>query len=362
MTGDGCPSCSGKIQYTKEIFIKRAEEKYPGKFLYDKILDEDIVGYQSKPKVECVDCGFILFNTTVDTFINLYVECHRCRGTEKWTSERLKLACEKRAEEGVYSYENVDFSQEINNRTILPITCIPCKKDGFDSIFYQKIIKHFTSKHGCLRCAGHMSWNFERFKSDIPSIFLDYYDYSKVQPDMIKTSKSIIPIGCRICKNDFQREIGLHLIEMRGCTFCEKSEGEKMIYMLLKSWNILFIEQHPCIGPRGTTCRYDFMFSYNGKWVIIEFDGEQHFKCVPHWNKTKEDFEYSILKDVHKQFIALKAGCKMIRIDHTIKPKEIQKYLIEGLSSSESTYYSTPEKYLWLDEGVMNYKCDFIQQ
>ena len=350
----GCPVCAGSFKYNKEIFIQAAEKKYPGMFLYHRIQDDEIVDQLSKPTLECAFCGYIINTSTINDFMCNNRKCERCNKHENWTAERLQYECELREKEGEYTYENVDFSKIGGCNTIIPISCLKCKKAGFEYIFKQSLVNHFVAKHGCQRCGGSLPWSYERFQTDIPQILLDNYSYDKVTSDMFENKSSIIPIDCKRCKNEFKRTVYQHLMELKGCTYCTKSDGSKMVYMLLKEFNIEFEDEVICMGPNGNYCRFDYKFLYKGVWFIIEYDGNQHFNKM-FWHADEEQFNYSRLNDIHKQYIALKDNCKIIRIDYKISYKNIREHLLKALELNAPVYYSTPDMYVWLDEGVKNY-------
>ena len=352
----GCSICSGRQPYNRTIFVTMCEEKYPGKFLYHRIKEEDIKNSDSKPEVECVFCGFVHTKTCAWEFKSKEIRCLRCTGVELWSCERLKLLCIEKEKDGEYTYENVVFEGKIEKNTIIPITCVKCKTGGFPPIFNQTVSSHFIIGHGCLRCNGNLPWTFSRFQTDIPEILREQFNYNKVKPEMFdgKTAKTcIIPIDCKICGNEFKRSIHQHVVQMRGCNFCPKSEGEQTVYIILKSLNISFFDEVPI--REGEKCRFDFKFLYRDKWVIIEYDGQQHFKFVPLWNKTIEKFQERKVKDIYKQYVALKDDCKIIRIDYSINKNDFRTHILKALESEERVYYSTPEMYDWLEIGVRNY-------
>lgn len=89
------------------------------------------------------------------------------------------------------------------------------------------------------------------------------------------------------------------------------------------------------------TRRFDF---YLKKYkILIEYDGEQHFKFVKQFHDTEEGFVKSQEIDVVKTVGALKAGYKLIRLDHLLKTKKsielILLHAIETMKSSNHQLY-----------------------
>ena len=66
------------------------------------------------------------------------------------------------------------------------------------------------------------------------------------------------------------------------------SKGEDKIIRLLRASNIKFEREKTFADLRGGKFRYDFYLPlYN---ILIEVDGEQHFKQVNVFQKTRSDF------------------------------------------------------------------------
>jgi very-short-patch-repair endonuclease len=64
----------------------------------------------------------------------------------------------------------------------------------------------------------------------------------------------------------------------------------------------------------GNDLRYDFYLpDYK---IIIEFDGEQHFKFSAKFHQTEESFQERKYIDIIKTFHVLTNNLRMIRIDH----------------------------------------------
>jgi hypothetical protein len=54
--------------------------------------------------------------------------------------------------------------------------------------------------------------------------------------------------------------------------------------------------------------------------------------------------------------LALKNGLKIIRIAYSISNSKIEEHLIKALNSDVKEYFSNPDMYQWLIDGVNNYK------
>ena len=68
---------------------------------------------------------------------------------------------------------------------------------------------------------------------------------------------------------------------------------------------------------KGTFLRYDFGIELDGKLVLIEFDGMQHFEYVKFFHKNKSTFRHLQENDRRKNRYALKKGIPLFRIPYT---------------------------------------------
>lgn len=98
------------------------------------------------------------------------------------------------------------------------------------------------------------------------------------------------------------------------------SKGEDKIVRLLNSARVRYereISVPRLNGKKGVPLRYDFGIYQNGKLaILIEFDGEQHFKYTSHFNKTKSDFQYHRGCDRKKNEWALNNNVPLFRIPY----------------------------------------------
>ena len=90
------------------------------------------------------------------------------------------------------------------------------------------------------------------------------------------------------------------------------SKGEDKIIRLLRAANIKFEREKTFSDLRGGKFRYDFYLpSYN---ILIEVDGEQHFKQVKVFQKTRSDSLKQQENDRRKNSYALANKIMLIRI------------------------------------------------
>lgn len=98
------------------------------------------------------------------------------------------------------------------------------------------------------------------------------------------------------------------------------SKGEEKVEKLLRAGHIYFKREvsFPDLKSlRGNLLRFDFAIYKNGKLVcLIEYDGEQHFHRVPHFQKTIMEFKQTQEWDRRKNAYCLRKGIPLIRIPY----------------------------------------------
>lgn len=84
------------------------------------------------------------------------------------------------------------------------------------------------------------------------------------------------------------------------------SIGENRIAAILNKNHIYHIREKSFKDLKHGLYRYDFYLpNYNGRRIIIEYNGEQHYKFVPKFYKKRQDFERAKGHDRQKISYAL---------------------------------------------------------
>lgn len=101
---------------------------------------------------------------------------------------------------------------------------------------------------------------------------------------------------------------------------CKKSAGEKKISELLEGYHISFRRDEPylnCINDlTGHPLRFDFIINDKSGVYIVEYDGLQHFKSAPMWDKNG-DLEERKRRDLIKNRWCSDNKIPLIRIPYT---------------------------------------------
>ena len=136
------------------------------------------------------------------------------------------------------------------------------------------------------------------------------------------------------------------------CPFCTGSSGENIISLYLTEKNIPYTSQGTIKDlPRK---RFDFIINYKGQTIIVEYDGQMHFRYMEYYHITEEYFRYRQSVDRVKTLVAVTNNCRVIRIDYS-QLANIRHHLDIALDSDDMLYLSTPKLYEgWLSGAIVS--------
>lgn len=83
------------------------------------------------------------------------------------------------------------------------------------------------------------------------------------------------------------------------------SKGEEKIVSLLQKSKISFEREKSFKDLRRGLYRFDFCLTRNGKLILLEFQGEQHYQYVPKFYHSRSDFLKAKERDRKKIAYAL---------------------------------------------------------
>lgn len=92
------------------------------------------------------------------------------------------------------------------------------------------------------------------------------------------------------------------------------SKGEEHLIRILRAANIKFEREKTFSDLKGGKFRYDFYLPFYN--ILIEVDGEQHFKQVKKFQKTRKEFLHQQENDRRKNSYALANKIILIRIPY----------------------------------------------
>ena len=120
--------------------------------------------------------------------------------------------------------------------------------------------------------------------------------------------------------------------KIRSCG-CLYYAGEKLISKLLMDANIPYSTQatfDTCLLETGNKAKFDF---YIDNKYLIEYDGQQHFKCENWGWNTKEQFEERVKRDKEKFDYCQNHNIKLYYITYKDDIEEKLKEILDGLYS-----------------------------
>lgn len=324
--GGGCPNCARAERgmtrrLTTEQFVLRANGVHGTKYTY---MNTIYTTAKTKVSVTCAVHG---------DFSILPSNHLAGRGCYVCSQERQVVLLNNEArhsqEEVIARFRNVhgfkyDYSLVRFTRSIDPVQ-IGCPEHG---LFAQAPVHHFDGKR-CPKCAKEITRNANRLnEAEVIDRFRDLhgkrFDYSRFRYKDFKT-KSLI--GCRGTGHGFFEMNAQAHLEGKGCPACSQSKGERFIDEWLRESGYKFDREFSipsAVGARGRL-RFDFRISQHK--VLIEFDGEQHFRPVTFFGASKETalkvHEEIKRRDKLKNIWAATNGYKLIRIryDDDIREK-----------------------------------------
>ncbi len=277
--------------YNKEVIIK-----------CDKNHTFRILPYKHLSGIGCEIClrelkrdGKISFDS------NKFVEVKKRKKIKKWTTE-LFIEESKKIFGDIYDYSLVEY---VNLETHVKIIC------DKGHIFEQQPRCHLA-KSGCKECAlkewtDKLKLNNEEFIERSKERFgKDTFDYSLVD---YKSSRDYVTLICKDKNHKFNVKAGKHLFSL-GCPLCKNTSELKLFDKLRKIYNNLSFQKY--FKENNEIKTYPFDFCLEEFKVIIELDGDQHFRKIEYFKDSNIEERQRV--DFLKMFEVSKLGYSIIRI------------------------------------------------
>lgn len=241
-----------------------------------------------------------------------------CRHTQEWFDEKMKEI-----------HPNIEvLTPYITSKNKVKCRCL---LDGYtweatpDSLI--------NSKTGCMKCSNNKT--SERCKKTNEDFLKQLME---VNPNIIPLENYVTDhtkIKC-ICKiHDYAWSVAPNKIlhKFTGCPKCSASSGENIINFILDKWGYSYeIEKkfQDCIDKKPLP--FDkYLKDFN---ILIEFDGEQHYKPITFGRLSDEDalakFEITKKHDNIKNEYCKKNNIPLIRIPYWEKDN-LESYLFDEL-------------------------------
>jgi very-short-patch-repair endonuclease len=287
----------GRKKLTTDEFVLRAKLLHNENYLYNKT---NYINKRTKVIITCKKHGD--FEQLPQNHIN-GSGCPKCGTQKNIVSQKLTknefINKANSVHNNIYDYSLVDY---VNNVTKIKIIC---KKHG---VFKQTPTIHFKGS-GCPKCAGKNVSNLEFIQKAI-AVHGNKYNYSQTK---YVSARNKIKIGCEKHGQFFQRAFD-HLAG-HGCPKCKESFGERKIREYLEINKIMFEKE-----KKFDKCRNKnhllFDFYLPEKNILIEYDGEQHFKPINFFG-GKHTHKKVLINDNIKNEFAKQNNIKLLRIPFT---------------------------------------------
>jgi hypothetical protein len=212
-----------------------------------------------------------------------------------------------------------DYSKSVYNGYTENVIII-CPMHGQ---FEQKPHTHLRG-NGCPCCRRHklrtaFASSKEDFVEKAKIAHENSYDYSSVE--YVNNVTKV----CIICKKhgEFWQSPSSHINMKCGCPKCKKKEESKLELLLLhyfSDWQLssqekMFSEFH------GGIRHFDFVLRSEGRVVIVEYDGEQHFGPVRFHGMSAEKADQMLKRQKRVDFLdhvfCEKNGFVLHRVKHS---------------------------------------------
>jgi len=296
LQGAGCLVCSGCYKPNTAEFIEKAILVHEDTYDYSTV---EYVNARTKIIINCKVHG--PFEQTPDSHLS-GCGCNKCADIirrQKRSYDTNEFIEKSTILHGTkYDYSKVVY---IDSITKIIITC----NDHGD--FEQTPAGHLAG-NGCIKCgvmqsAEKKKYTTEEFIEKAIVVHGKKYNYSKVNYIGYKIKVTII---CNkhgpFLQNPSEHWDGC------GCPLCVNKTESKLYETLKLSYSSLQAQYKQEWCKKITYLPFDFCIPELK--IIIELDGEQHFKQVSNWKSPEIQFE----NDIYKQKCANENGFSIIRL------------------------------------------------
>lgn len=292
---------------TNEEYKKRLFEVYKGEY----INIDNYITKRTKIKFKHVECGTEFLSLPTDILRGLK-KCPTCMSIKLKT---MHLKSPKQFEGEFYSIFGNEYellSEYENNREKISV------KHKCGHIFKATPNNLLSKKSGCPICAGNQKKTLEKFKKQVYELEGGEYE---VLGEYRGTNYKILMYHNE-CDNCYETT-PKHFLKGSRCTICCESNGEAKVRKVLNKYNIQYSKQFRFDDCRGKKypLPFDFaIFKNNELLLLIEVDGEQHFKPV-NFNGIDNDKAIKLFNDTKnrdniKNKYCKENGIKLLRIPY----------------------------------------------
>ena len=306
----GCSYCAKNIRQTTEEFIEKAKIIHLSLYDYSDSFYQDM---HSRIRIICPKHG--LFFQTPNSHLR-GSGCSICaKNKKKTTVEFVEQATKIHGNK--YCYTNVVYLNCFVDVEII------CPEHGF---FSQTPHNHLLGA-GCSICAGNKKKNTEDFIIEAKKIHNNKYDYTEIDYLGI-----FIKVKIKCPKHGLFLQSPNNHLRGHNCPKC-KYIAETLVGEILSLYTLVQYQY------KLENKKYDFYLpEFN---ILIERDGEQHYKNNTPFNKTCT-LVFQRVNDRYKTELALKMGYKIARLPYWLSRKHL-KIEIENILKGTPSYPNIPD-------------------
>lgn len=318
LNGTRCPLCAGNMLKTHEQFVNEVFELVGIEY---KVLGK-YINSNKKILMQHVTCGDE-FLVSPNKFVGSeFTRCPKCMQVQR-AENRKKTTDEFKDELRIlFGEEYTVLGEYTGSKEDILIRHNVCGSE------YYKAPTDILSRR-CKRCAALFQRKTnEQFIENI--IALTGYEFSPLEP--YKGAHEKIRMEHKICGYIWKTTPHKFVSTGRRCPKCNESKGESAIRRFLESNDINFIPQY-----RIKECKlkkalpFDFGILKNGELLmLIEYDGEQHFKPIKSFGGEKAFSELQIRDKVKDKF-CMENNIELLRIPY-YRLSEVDNILNEALA------------------------------
>jgi len=315
---------------TYQEFEAKAKKVHGDKYLYY----HDYINSRTKVKITCLECGVTFYQ--LPTSHSGGTGCANCVFLKNVKNQSLTYQEFEERSTKLYNGKYRYYQDYVNSYTKIKITCLDCGET-----LRQTPHNHSRGAGGCSNCSRCKQLTYQQFEERATIIhegkYLYYHDYVNAYTK--------IKIMCLGCGKIFRQMPYAHSNDGHGCPNCFKlSKNENLckkylLELIPQFCNDPDFHTHKALKDVSKTQRInpDFRLYVNGKMIIIEYQGAQHYRPVRFGGMslkkaTKQFNEYQVPRDKALRKYCKKNAIILFEIDgRKYKGEKIRRYIIDKI-------------------------------
>lgn len=266
-----------------------------------------------KNKFRCA-CG----NTFERLFLNVVkgqILCNEC--ANKRNEERRK----EKLKEKYYEFKRYVEIESNSSCTLLsPLEDYQSNKSKMKvkclcgNIFYPTANNFKKGHHRCMKCSRKEIGKQRRKDINEIKAYVESFGYTLINYKF--TNEHRLTVKCDVQHHKPYEVSYGNFYSGHRCPACNVSKGEKRVEDFLKLHNFSYSKEYTfndLVGKNRRKLKFDFAVFKNNDVILIEYDGEQHFK--PKFGE--EEFERTKRNDKIKNEYCKNRKLQLIRIPYT---------------------------------------------